>query len=354
MGHGGDIYRNKVKMDFSVNLNPAPVPEAIRSAMEEGMKNAGVYPDPEQESVRSALAELERVETDNIFAGNGASEMILAAVRAVSPRMALLIEPGFSGIRHALQSLPSVKIREFHLREDQGFTLTRDILTMLDEDVDLLYLADPWNPTGQNPDPGLLDEILQAAAKNHIMVLLDQSFYLLSAAGREAGIPENLRRYFGNLIIIRSFTKLFALPGIRMGYAVSSPDHIRHIRKQLPEWNLSSAAGSVMTAGAALLKDGRNSVFDHADAEKERLFLSEALKNRGFRVYPSDTIFLLFRAPEGLYERFLARGVLIRDCSDYPGLNGYCRIAVKDHGSNLEFLGVLDEIIREGCTSYGN
>lgn len=374
MAHGGDIYRNKVEMDFSVNLNPVPVPEALSEALRRGIREAGFYPDPEQEDVRNALARLEGVGKDCVFAGNGASSLILAAVRAVSPGRALLIEPGFSGYRHALRSLRSCEIREYFLKEEDGFALTEEALGALEGGVDMVFLSDPWNPTGQNIDEEVLLLFLEAAREKGAAVLLDQSFFLLSRKGAGGtGTPGALLAEYGNLIIIRSFTKLFALPGIRMGYCLTAPEMIRKLQSQLPEWELSSPAASCMKAGAEMLAGDEALAVDYEGLERERTFLASELVKRGLVVYPSDTIYLLVRVPEGgagrpgmaqafpsdLFRALLGRGILIRDCGDYPGLERrspdtepfYFRIAVRDHFTNMKFLDALDDLAGRPCGS---
>ena len=201
----------------------------------------------------------------------------------------------------------------------------------------MLFLTDPWNPTGKNIPRDFLEEMLYRAGEIGCAVLLDQSFLPLSE-GTAPPAPELLRR-FPHLVIVRSYTKIFSLPGLRMGCALSSAEMIRRIRRQLPEWNLSSAAGCAMEACARLAGRAPDKIFDREEAAKERAYLTGALTALGCRVYKSDTVFLLFRSVPELYSRLLEQRILIRDCSDFPGLGkGYFRIAVKDHFSNEKLI----------------
>lgn len=335
MSHGGDIYRNTVHTDLSVNLNPEGTPAPLTEAAGEGIRLASVYPDTEQEAVRSAIAAADGVNMECVFAGNGASELILASVRAVNPKTALLIEPCFSGYRRALESLPSCEIREMFLREEEDFMLTDEIIKFMSGGADMVFITDPWNPTGRRIGGRLLMRILEEALRKHIYVLLDQSFYLLSEGIKGDPDPESsdLIDRYDNLIIIRSYTKLFSLPGIRMGYVLSCAENVNAIRRQLPEWNLSSVSASVMKAGAEYLMKMRDDGImfpDTAMIAGRRAALADGLRAGGYRVYPSDTVYLLFRAEEDLGERLLEKGILIRDCSDYRGLGkGFFRVAVK-------------------------
>ncbi len=347
MRHGGDIYRNKVRLDLSVSLNPLPVPPVLSDAMQAGCAAAGAYPDPEQEALRSVLAAGMGVDPACVIAGNGASELLLAAVQAVNPAKALLVEPCFSGYRYVLDSLQGCQVREYRMREEEEFAPAERMLLTLTSDLDLILLADPGNPAGRNIDPALLRQILRVARDNGTAVILDQSFYLLSAQGRAgANNPAVLTGVFRNLIVVSSFTKVLGLPGIRMGAAVSSAENVERIRARLPEWNVSSVAEHVMRAGADLLWKSSfcEDAWEMIRTEKE--YLVPALESLGCRVYPSDTHYLLFQSSGELYGPLLERGILIRDCSDFCGLStGFYRIAVRDHAANEEFVENLKEVM---------
>ena len=344
MPHGGDIYRNHVELDYSVNLNPAPPPSEVFAALRDGMGQAQAYPDLRQERVRGAVAAAEGVTEESVAAGNGASEMILAAVRAVSPGRALLAEPCFSGYRYALNSLGGCEILEYRLREEDDFELTADFLPHIMPGIDLLFLTDPWNPTGKNIPGELLREILETAARTKTAVLLDLSFFRLSEKGRTPLQAAALTKTYENLILVSSFTKLLGLPGIRMGYAVAAPEMARRIRRQLPEWNLSTVSACGMAACAGMLREGVL-LWDPEETKAEREYLTGELEKLGCRVCRSDTLFLLFHSSADWYGRLLEKGILIRDCSGFPGLSkGYYRIAVKDHTSNRKLIQAMREV----------
>ena len=355
MRHGGDIYRYKVNIDFSVNLSPLPLPDAasdmIGSAMLTGLREAKYYPDPEQYEVRTSLTSSDNVDYDCIYAGSGASELIMACIRAVNPVNILMPLPCYTGYIHVVNALNSMpdrstnqaintqntaykisdaasfagnpQIIRYFLKKENDYRLTGDILTCLTDEIDLLFLTDPWNPCGANIEDDLLMAILNKAHDHRISVILDQSFlfmsdkitYLSSVSAKE------LIAQYDNLFIIRSYTKLFALPGIRMGYIISESNNITAIKKQLPEWNLSSVAAKTMIACSDI---ARNTSFINdniSQIKKERDYLMEELKQLGFRVFHSDTAFILFESGYELYTGLLEHGILIRDCSDYEGLS---------------------------------
>ncbi|MBQ8006691.1 MAG: aminotransferase class I/II-fold pyridoxal phosphate-dependent enzyme, partial [Lachnospiraceae bacterium] len=183
MRHGGDIYSNSVNIDFSVSLNPYVTDElkaVIGEAAAEGMASAGFYPDPEQRAVRSAIADMENVEPECVYTGSGASELLLAIARMRNPKKALLIEPCYSGYSYVLNCIRDCGIKRHLLKEDEGFCLTEDVLAAFTEDIDMVFLADPNNPTGRNIDGNLLEKILDRASELNISVVLDRSFYMLS------------------------------------------------------------------------------------------------------------------------------------------------------------------------------
>jgi threonine-phosphate decarboxylase len=346
MRHGGDIYRNKVNMDLSVNLNPMGTPEAVTEAVENALKKACVYPDIRQEEVRRSIAGFLGTESEYVYAGNGASELIQAVVRAEAPKKAVLFEPGFSGYEHALKSIDCSIVRQ-QLKEENGFALSREDLGILDRDTDLVFICDPINPSGRNIDDEALDELFKRARENDITVCMDESFFLMSEKARKTPFfryKEAVKKR-NRLYIISSLTKILAMPGIRMGYVMSSADNIEKLIRQLPEWNLSVTAEAGICTGLKTLKDTDFLEESSEMIAKERSYLSVEMKKFNIKVFESDTAFIMCKAPEDLYEKLLERGVLIRDLSGDCGAGkGYYRIAVADHGTNESFIGILHNL----------
>ena len=355
MSHGGDLYGLQVHMDYSVNLNPRGTPACVIDALTEGIRGSRSYPDILQRDVRCAIAKAENVDPDTVWAGAGASELLSAVTRMVCPRHALLISPCFSGYAHAIKQVPECRVTDLALSEDTGFALTDDLvreklLPALETDADILYLANPQNPSGTMIGDALLVTIFEHAATCGVTVVLDESFYMLSdrAFDRDPQVFQTWTSRFSNLYLIRSYTKSFALPGIRMGYVIGAAENIVRMVDYLPEWNLSVPAGKAMEAAAKVQEDG--TFFQKAQTliRKERAFLQEALTGLGFTVYGSETVYLLFRGREGLFEALLARGILIRDCSDFGCVApGTYRIAVMTHEKNAELIRAIGEVLHE-------
>lgn len=344
--HGGDIYRNQVNMDFSVNVNPLGVIDVVSKAMAEALKISECYPDLECMELRKALARAFECKTQNILCGNGASELLLSICHALKPRKALLFAPGFSGYNKALEAVSS-SISYIYQREDEDFLVDRFVTDDMKRlRPDLMIFSNPCNPTGALMDREQLMEILENGKAMGTTIVVDECFIELTDLGDENSIYKNIKD-FPNLIILRAFTKSFAIPGIRLGYLIGSNEKLlEKIHKQLPEWNVSIPA---QAAGVAALTQKNFLEETRRVLQKERAFLTDGLKQLGYRVYESKTNFILFQSKDSfLYEKLLQKGILIRDCRDYLGLEtGYYRIAVKRHEDNEKLLKKLQEIVHE-------
>lgn len=335
--HGGDIYRNNVEMDFSVNINPLGIPEGVRAALQEAVLNCTCYPDPEAERLTEAISEMTGAPRQRILCGSGASELFVAIVHACKPARAVLPAPSFLGYEKAVQ-VEKAEVISYWMREAEGFCIREDILEVLTDRVDLLFLANPNNPVGRMTEPGLLLRILEHCKKQDILVVLDECF--IELAGKETESWVNRIEDFPNLIVVRAFTKSFAIPGVRLGYLASSdPVLLANIKNQLPEWNLSVFA---QRAGAAAARERSYLEESVRLLEREREFLTQGLKDCGFRVYPSEVNFILFQARSDLGTRLLEQKILIRDCSNFKGLGkGFFRVAVKTRTENEALLAAV-------------
>ena len=356
--HGGDIYNNSVDIDFSVNLNPYELAgadeRAVKDAIAEGIESAVCYPDIRQRDVRAAIAETEGVTADQVYAGSGASQLIMAVTNLVNPKKALLIDPCYSGYEHALASVCDCNIVRYPLKEESGFGITPEVADAITDDTDILFIQDPVNPTGQNVEDFVLEAILDRAKEHDVTVVLDNSFLALSSKADDEAHDRN-RSYvnkYNNLFIISSYTKNFALPGLRMGYIMSTKQNIDALIPYLPEWNISSIASSVMKACADISARSDYLAQSRAYIEKERRYLTGALSSLGFIVFDSDTVFILIKDVKGLcpdlYERLLKRRILIRRCDDFYCLDkSFYRIAVRGHEDNMILTDEIRNIINE-------
>lgn len=345
--HGGDIYHHKIRYDFSVNINPLDVGEYIRGKVSRAALQYNAYPEAENTRLRDAIAGSEGLTRAQILCGNGASELLAAVMHAFRPQKILIPQPAFAGYRWVAQMVHA-QLLDYRLREENDFALTEDLLEMLTEDLDMLILTNPSNPVGRLIQPRLLLQILTHCQKKNIRVLLDECF--IEFTGQESARP--LLSSFDNLMILRAFTKIYGMPGVRLGYVLASEEDCQQIASQLPEWNLSLLA---QETGLALMESASIGWDRKAYIEKtktlvqqQKELLKKELRNISdvdIKVYPSDANFLLLHCQRPLYEMLLQREILIRDCSNYEGLGwGYYRIAVRNQEENLYLLNTISDL----------
>lgn len=331
--HGGDIYRNQVDSDFSINVNPLGIPEKVVEALHQAVGLCGKYPDIKAEKLKRAVAGMLAVPEEYLLFGNGASELLMSVVRGIQAKKTVIPTPSFYGYEYAANAAGS-KVVYYGLKQENNFNVTQDMIRVLTEDVNCLFLASPNNPTGVLLDRGIARAILQHCKDNGISVILDECF--IEFCGDSLSML-SLAEEFENLIVIRAFTKIFSIPGVRIGYLICK-DHVLRtkIASQLPEWNLSCFA---QEAGCACTEQSQFLQKTVHYMEKERGFLEEGLRKKGFLVFPSKANFILIYSEKPLYERMLEKGILIRDCGNFRGLGkGFYRIAVKSRKENVKLL----------------
>ncbi|RKM59749.1 aminotransferase class I/II-fold pyridoxal phosphate-dependent enzyme [Butyrivibrio sp. CB08] len=353
MLHGGEIYDKRIDLDFSVSLNPYPCPEEVKKALTGAVCDVDKYPDMDQRNFRQAVARAEGVDASCVIGGNGASELLSAIAMLLSPKKALLPVPSFYGYVHALGMVRECETATYQLSEDDDFELTMDFVGAITEDVDLVILGNPNNPTGRCVKKDVFEAVLKRCKEAGAAVLVDECFYKLSDGQSSA------RAYIGqydNLYVVDAYTKLFSIPGVRVGSCLSQAANVERLRRFLPEWNMSAFAEAAGVACANILAAGtrpEGSVDPAAGSadnyiqksldmiREERSFLTSRLLKKGIKVFYSDTNFVLLRG-SNLYEKLLDKHILIRDCATFEGLpEGYYRIAVKDHVSNERLIEVL-------------
>lgn len=340
--HGGDIYRNQVELDFSVNVNPLGMPREAEAALHEAVDRCMEYPDMEASRLTEAVSGMLGIPPQYLLFGNGASELFMGIVHALRPRKTLLLIPSFYGYEYAAGAGEG-EILTVALKAEKNFVPDDDLLMALTQDIDLLFLANPNNPTGKLLERGYLERVLERCVEQQIVVVLDECFIGFCEEGSSVG--SKLQEYT-NLLIVRAFTKLYALAGVRLGYLIGSDQTLlRRIRRQLPEWNLSVPA---QEAGAACAGQSVYRARTVEYVKREREFLSQGLRRLGFLVYDGEANFIFFYSEGALYEKLLRRGILIRDCGSFRGLEkGYYRIAVRSRRDNERLLKVMGECIEE-------
>ena len=350
--HGGDIYRNRVKLDFSVNINPLGMPEESVRAAKEALEGCGVYPDYMGEALCDALAEKEGTERGQVILGNGAAELIYAVCAAVrNEREERLEKGGWSPIR-VLTAAPSFQEYEaaaeaaggetlfYTQKEEEGFLLTEGILELLDRQrPQILFLCNPGNPTGVLIPQPLLERIAALCERTGTRLCVDECFLpFLEEEGRLT-LKHRLEE-FPHLIVLRAFTKVYAMPGLRLGYALTADTlFLERMKRSMQPWNTSipaQAAGLAALSAKGYLERTRSLI------REEKAWLKEALSGGlAEKVYGSTADYLFFRARPDLKERLLEEGILIRSCEGFRGLGpGFFRIGIRTHEENEELIRI--------------
>ena len=337
--HGGDIYTNRVRLDFSANLNPAGTPETVVDALKKAAEDCAAYPDPYCTALRGGIAAAEKVPAQTILCGNGAAELIYAFAYALpKEKPALVVSPTFCEYETALNAA-GIKADHYVLQQADGFRVTEELLQTDFTPYGAVFLCSPNNPTGITVESGIIHRLLRTGVR----VLLDLTFLDLTETPDQYDIPRLIPEY-PNLTVLRAFTKSFAMAGVRLGYALCGDQaFLKRMGEKTQCWNVSSLA---QAAGAAALGCGEWLAASVKMVAAERERLTHELQELGIRVFPGEANYLLLYAEKDLCGEMLARGILLRDCSNYVGLGkGFVRIAVRTREENNALLAALREAL---------
>lgn len=334
-------------MDFSQNINPLGPPAGALEAAREALRTgAGSYPDPEYPHLRAALAGYLAVPPGLILPTNGGAEALFLAARvaldlaAATGREALVLEPTFSEYAAAARAAGFGTERRIVRREASGFRLDPSALDDLDG-VGLVFLCNPNNPTG-----GVLQrvEVLRLAEKvaaAGAVLVVDEAFVDFAP---EESVANEVGGFDGRLLVARSFTKFFAIPGLRLGALISSGTE--RARAYQPSWPVNAVSAA---AGTVAARDGAFAEKTLAEVARLRERLAADLEPLpGLTVYPGAANFLLLRGPEGLVEALAQEGVLVRGCAPFMGLGpDYLRVAVRGEARNARLVAALRAALEE-------
>ncbi len=211
--HGGNIYSgDHITLDFSVNLNPYGMPEPVKQALVQNIDHFETYPDPKCRALRAAIAASDKVPIDTILCGNGADDLIYRLCFALRPRNVLICAPTFSEYEKAAIAA-GAEVRYHFLQEREDFRLTDRILSQITPETELLFLCSPNNPTGRTIPHQLLEQILKQCAQTDTFLLLDECFLDFTHGQTALDLMES----HPQLLILRAFTKVYAMAGLRWG-----------------------------------------------------------------------------------------------------------------------------------------
>ena len=346
--HGGDVLTARARyggpvLDCSANLNPLGMPPAVGEAAAEAARGAAPYPDPLCRALRAAIAEHDGVEPEQVLCGGGAADLIYRLVYALGPRRALVTAPAFSEYEGALSAAGCAVARHL-LRRERNFDVDEGILEAIGPDTELVFLCTPNNPTGRLIDQELLLAAAEKCRGLGAVLAVDECFLPLACGG--PGLAPWLEEY-PNLLLLRAFTKSYAMAGLRLGYTLSADTALlERLSLSGPPWSVSTPAQAAGLAALTQCPDWPSQA--RAFLERERPALAEGLSALGLDVVPGQANYLLFRAAgvTDLKESMLTQGVLIRSCANYHGLGeDWYRVCVGQAEQNRRLLAALREVL---------
>ena len=331
--HGSKYYDKKIKYDLSENINPLGMPPSVKKVIANCPEAFSKYPDSEYLVLRESIALHMGVDISNVCLGNGADELIWKIMQVFKPERILELAPTFSEYARSATAIHAV-VDDYLLEADNDFVIGEDFLKKMDRGYDMVFLCNPNNPTGKVIPRKQLEGIARKALEVNSIVVIDESFLDFTD---EISMASCINE-FENLIIIRGFTKIYGMAGIRLGYMIGSPKHTLRIKEYGPLWNVSSVA--MLTGQAALDEDNWiEQTKRYISNEKEYIYrnIPDAIK--------SDANFILIKTSESMADRLYEKGIAVRKCENFSGLDyTYIRVGIKSHECNKAFVDAYKEI----------
>ena len=357
--HGGDIYsdpslkKDKDLLDYSANINPLGIPAGVRRALKDAVADCVNYPDPFCRELRERLSQHFSIPAGMIYCGNGAADVLFRIMTALKPKRTLVLAPTFADYEKAALASGS-KMDYFILKEDNEFAVTLEILKAITKRTEMVVLCNPNNPTGKLMDKALLLEVLHHCEELHIPLLVDECFMDFVQDKEGYTLIDQLSGHPG-LIILKAFTKIFAIPGVRLGFCLTSDTVLMDkLYACGQDWNVSVLA---QAAGVVALEETDFLVETRELIAVEKAYLIAQLRLIGLKVFEGEANYLLIKTLHNYPwpDKLKKHHILIRDCSNYRGLSaGYYRIAVKTRRDNRKLIKIMKELVKHDIFNYIN
>ncbi len=355
MQHGGNLNEYAKAcgcspvdiLDCSANINPLGFPEWTRPLLARCLDQIVHYPDPDSREFVAAVAEHLGVASESVVAGNGSSEIMRQLPLALSAGMAVVPAPAYSDYEHSAR-LAGLEVQSPLLLEENDFSVDWNLLDSLVAPKSMVYLGQPNNPTGQMFDVDAFAEFAKARA--HSFFVVDESFADFVEGYESVALRCS---QLSNVVVLRSMTKFYAVPGLRVGFAVAAPEVAARLRKLLAPWSVNVFAQAF---GARALCDDEYARETRRKTIAWRSDLHEKLSELGrFKIYCGHANFLLTRlidkktsADEVARRLLLDHRVAVRVCDNFRGLNnGFLRFAVRTPAENDRLCTGLASVL--GC-----
>ncbi len=352
--HGSDLEKIEkiygIKKEnitsFSANVNPLGISPLLKDGIAKHIDCITTYPDRDYVELRNSIAQYCNTELESIIVGNGSTELISLFIQILQPKKAMILGPTYSEYEREI-ALGGGKTIYYPLKEENDFILDpKHFISKLSEDIDMLVICNPNNPTGtaiENKDMRL---ILDACKECDIFVMVDET-YVEFAKNIDKVSSVSLTRTYGNIAILRGTSKFFAAPGLRLGYAIcSNSDLMQKVNQRKDPWTINSIA---VVAGNLMFKDTEyiQKTKDLIKSERDRLFKIFEESSR-FKPYRPQGNFMLLQILEDgitsqmLFDRCIKKGLMIRDCSTFPYLgDNYIRFCFMNPEDNNRLVATL-------------
>ena len=338
--HGGRIYNSQGKaekfFDFSANINPLGLSEKVLQTLQENLRGVVNYPDANATELKNAISRRYKVPAENLILLNGAAEFFYLYFQVLRPRKVLIPVPSFSEYERAARAA-GCEVEYFFLREEDNFQL--DAEKILQQKCDCIILGRPNNPTGNLISLDAVKKISDA-----IPTVLDESFIdFLNVESAKSFAKKNL-------VVVQSLTKIFALPGLRLGFAVAEKNLAEKFNAAKDVWNVNFLA---QKAGAAALADEKFLADTRTWLEVEKKFFVERLKNLPVKIFAPTANFILFKVQTEkvaaeILKQLRAKKILLRNCENFVGLDGrFLRSAIRSREENILLIDNLQKILEE-------
>jgi len=349
--HGGNIYaaakrygiEEKKIIDFSSNVNPLGPSSTAKRAAKRALSCIDRYPDPDMRELRATIARFFGIKPRHVLCGNGSNGIIHLIPRVFRPKKVLIPFPTYTEYTAAVEDAGG-KVVPFPLLERSGFRVDPIEMSFALKGVDMAFLCNPNNPTGQLIPKAEMIEIVQYALQQGVRLVVDETY--MDFIDSESIIKDAVES--SHLICLRAFTKFFGMPGLRIGYAVSDEMTIAALQEGQEPWTVSIPAER---AAIAVLDDWSYINKTRRLIEEERNRLLSALRIMpGVETFPSSANFIFIKLTSmdvpTVVDKLGERGMLVRDCSSFPGLDtSYIRIAVRTRRENKRLIKAFKELL---------
>lgn len=350
--HGGQGWKLADIEDYSQNLNPLGPPPGLSDSIAGAIGSTGHYPDADCTGLREKIGRMYGLEAENVTMGAGSSEIIRDFPNVfVRPGGSVLI-PSPSFAEYAQQCrIAGAYVDRLDLRPENDFRIDPDelFLRLSSKRYDALYICNPNNPTGRVEGRDKLFNIVRRCGELGAMVFLDETLLALVDGGEGDSLSREVGK-FDNLIVLHSFTKSFAVPGLRVGFALSNPEVIEQLEKAKLPWNI----GTLEQAAADYFLTIPEYVSEAAGMmHRESVSVNANLREAGFPIGDVSDSFFYFVDLEGLsltgkefQDLMLKEGIMVRDCSSFgPRFRNYVRFCVKDRERDDRFVKAVRNVM---------